>query len=220
MTNESTQEPKPRLCKFCRQEIDPKAIVCPHCRHRLTKSTWALWLILVIVVGLVGGAVWLAGKLSEEREETVKGLNRDAQGLRDTRALIKEVTRGPSEPQAGNTPVVRPSNLTVLEAPYFALEYQNNEVRSDRQYKGRTVAVKGVVASVGKDIRDEPYIALFGPDEITQVQCYFDKADEGKLARLNTGDIVTVAGTCDGKFGNVRMKHCWKYAETVRAGRP
>lgn len=102
--------------------------------------------------------------------------------------------------------VITVSAVDLLKA------YDENEVKADNLYKGKTLEVTGDVKSIGKDILDKVYITLGDKDEtfaIISVQCYFkDDAEIDKVAELSEGDKVTVVGTGDGGTLNVMMKNC------------
>jgi len=100
--------------------------------------------------------------------------------------------------------------IEAMSARRLVKAYENNEVKADRLYKGVRLKVYGKVASVGKDIRDKPYVVLVDSDSSSfgRVQCYFDKEDE--LAKLNKNQRLTIEGTGAGLglFGNVLLTDC------------
>lgn len=84
-----------------------------------------------------------------------------------------------------------------LTADALFAAYKANEVAADEKYKGKLLKVSGVVKSIGKDVMDEPYIALRASDnEFETVNAYFTKSDIENLAKLSKGQDVTV--TCRG----------------------
>jgi hypothetical protein len=93
-----TQTPIPskegRVCKFCRMGIDPKAIVCPHCQHRLTKSTWFIWLVLGLVLSLCVGGFMLANEMNKDREQSLQRVNKDTSDLKAELQDIKAAKEG------------------------------------------------------------------------------------------------------------------------------
>jgi hypothetical protein len=40
------------------------------------------------------------------------------------------------------------------------------------------------------------------------VQCHFTGARAVSVTRLKKGQLVTLVGRCDGKFGNVMLREC------------
>jgi len=88
--------------------------------------------------------------------------------------------------------------------------YKNNEVGGDNKYKGRPVQVSGVVFEIKKDILDKPYIILCPTHKRSYpaMHALFDSSANNKLAALNKGDSVVVAGVVDGLMFNVLLKDC------------
>ena len=103
----------------------------------------------------------------------------------------------------------------LANAPKFTLTasqlynaYENNEVAADNKYKGEIVLISGTIEDIGKDILDKPYITLVTGNILFNVQCYFEKSNEGQFASLSKGQRVKVKGVVDGKFGNVTVEDC------------
>lgn len=112
-----------------------------------------------------------------------------------------------SAPQS-STPEVQAIEITSVE---LLEAYNKNGVNADNLYKGKLLAVSGIVSSIDKDILDEIYVTINagGAYDIVSVQCYFkDKAEIEKVAALNKGQEITIIGTCDGSLINVQMKKC------------
>ena len=105
-----------------------------------------------------------------------------------------------------------------IAANKLMAEYQKNEIAADERYKGKLLAVTGIVANVGKGIDDTAYVALVTGDMIFKIQCFFEKKDNAALAQLGSGVEVTVIGWCDGKIkeGNVVLKKCALKAQLVK----
>jgi hypothetical protein len=88
--------------------------------------------------------------------------------------------------------------------------YKANEISADAKYKGKLVEITGTVDNIQKDIMDTAYVTFaLGQYEIVhQVQCYFNRKNEGQLADISKGDRLTVRGTVDGGSLNVLVKNC------------
>jgi tetratricopeptide (TPR) repeat protein len=97
-----------------------------------------------------------------------------------------------------------------VAADKLMAEYQKNEIAADTRYKGKMLAVTGIVINVGKGIGDTAYVALVTGDIIFKIQCFFEKQDDAVLAQLGSGVQVTIIGWCEGKIkeGNVVLKKC------------
>lgn len=104
-------------------------------------------------------------------------------------------------------------------------EYLQNEVSADLKYQDEEIAVRGMISTIANDdYSGNPYITfttlnnysfnqgLIEKDET--IKCYFSNDDAREIAGLNSGDMVTVKGLCqgysglDGKIGIVILKDC------------
>ena len=47
---------------------------------------------------------------------------------------------------------------------------------------------------------DDVYVVL--ADWPGKIKCYFAKSNAGQASQLSKGEVITVKGMCDGKFGN------------------
>lgn len=75
--------------------------------------------------------------------------------------------------------------------------YEANEVSADEQYKGKKMAVTGVVGNIGKDILDNPYISL-KVDYFQSVNCYFSDKNNKIISQISKGQKVIIIGECAG----------------------
>ena len=85
--------------------------------------------------------------------------------------------------------------------------YRNNELAADAQFKGKWASISGKVATIGKDMMDDPYIAFEGPI-LGSVQCFLAPESVDKAAKISPGEIAFVIGKGEGKFGNVLFRDC------------
>ena len=93
----------------------------------------------------------------------------------------------------------------TLSAAALAQTYDNNEVRADGNFKGKTFYVEGRVTDIKKDMLGDIYVILEGAG-FRDVQCFFDDPDTA--ARLDRGAKVTFRGECRGLMMNVLMYDC------------
>ena len=116
----------------------------------------------------------------------------------------------------------RPTYLTVVDASVVLAAYESNEIGADQTYKNRIIAVQGVVAGVGRDDTGEAYVGLgWTGHPNAAIKGYFGKDDEGLIANLHPGSVVTVAGICESggfasftegeKLNMVFLHKCWVY---------
>jgi tRNA_anti-like len=100
-------------------------------------------------------------------------------------------------------------SLPEISALELATRYDSNEIAADQSFKGKEIIVNGVVENVGKDILDEMYVALVGPEgSIRGVQCFFSDDHAGQLASLSQGQHVRLQGEVSGLMMNVLVKDC------------
>jgi hypothetical protein len=100
-------------------------------------------------------------------------------------------------------------SLPEISALDLATRYDSNEIAADQSFKGKEFIVTGVVENVGKDITDEMYVALAGPeDSIGGVQCFFSDDHAEQLASLSQGQHVRLKGEVGGLMINVLVKNC------------
>ncbi|MDD5639680.1 MAG: hypothetical protein PHR47_02640 [Candidatus Pacebacteria bacterium] len=100
-------------------------------------------------------------------------------------------------------------SYTKVTAFDLASEYKANQVAADEKYKNKTIEVSGTIYNIGKDILDTPYIALSGADITTNVQCMFEKSDQGQLANLSKDTKIVLRGKVSGQVVfNVLLNNC------------
>jgi hypothetical protein len=103
-----------------------------------------------------------------------------------------------------------PPSAVVRAADLFQ-EYKDDEAAADQKYKGKTIDVVGVVASAGKDVLSTRYVTLEvskNRSESFSLQCFFSDKDANTAANVKRGDWVKIRGRCEGKPGNIVLKHC------------
>jgi hypothetical protein len=99
---------------------------------------------------------------------------------------------------------------TNMTARRLAAEYSANEVAADNKYKGKRVAVTGVVTQISKDIADEIFIVLStGDNPFEGVQAYLGKGTATEAAKLSKGQKVGLVCSVDGMMvGHVVLRDC------------
>jgi tRNA_anti-like len=113
------------------------------------------------------------------------------------------------EPPSEVTPA---SNVPVplkVSAIQLYVDYKRNEVAADNVYKGRSLAVQGVVASINKDFRDKIYIQLAALSKFESVQAHLDEGNESNAAALQRGQSVSLLCTGGGMIiGSPMLEKC------------
>jgi hypothetical protein len=114
---------------------------------------------------------------------------------------------GPSSP----TPLYSPQDATKVAAHDLFAAYVKDKTAANGLYKGKLLAVSGVIARVGTDpIFKAPEVIISGgaKDPNRGVDCVFDTRYASQVATLRKGQAVTVLGKCDGYAVNVVLLHC------------
>ena len=102
--------------------------------------------------------------------------------------------------------IIKEREDQTIKAPNLTASYDENEVKADENFKGKTFFVEGTVRDIKKDILDDIYVILEGDQMFRDVQCFFD--DKNTASQLQKGMRVTFQGKCDGLMINVLMKNC------------
>ena len=99
-------------------------------------------------------------------------------------------------------------------------QFDKNELKGNRLYKGKVIAVKGLIENVGLDIMNNPYVALSGGGGIRSFQGFIDKKDEVSMLfaeNLIKGQEITLVCKVKGLFGNVLGEKCYLLVPRVEA---
>lgn len=56
-----------KTCKYCQEEINKKAKICPKCGKKQGKKKWLIVLVVIVVIGIV--ASMMGGSSEEERQK-------------------------------------------------------------------------------------------------------------------------------------------------------
>lgn len=161
----------------------------------------------IILLGGILATGAAVSKIADSAKDGAKDMDAGQESQPTTKRGNKTVTTTAPE---------KPKDLFVCTPEQLIQVYEENAVNADKQVKGKLLAVRGDVQSIGKDIMNKPYVTLKGgTSRLRSVQCMFSKNDEAALAPLRQGDTVTIAGTCSGKMMNVILHDCWFYEETA-----
>jgi hypothetical protein len=102
------------------------------------------------------------------------------------------------------------ANPVAVSATELLQAYDTNGLAADSRFKGKWLEVRGEVADVARVVT--PYVKLKdkGRTKPGSVGCAFEERQEPEIARLKTGDQVTIRGKCDGKSvgEDVRLEKC------------
>lgn len=169
--SEEKENGKTKQCKYCKQEIDTKAKICPHCRKKQTPSGCLIAVIAVVVIIVIA----IAGSAMSGGEKTNTGVSTD--GANSTSAAQQEIT------------------YTAYSVSELMNDLNTNAMNASDKYKGQYVELTGRLSTIDSDGN---YISLLPEDDqfaITGVTCYF-QSDEQRTAvkDATVGDTLVVKG--------------------------
>jgi hypothetical protein len=183
-------------CSECDHEVSEKAEACPKCGNPIApvrrapmaaqptspvKKTVSGARKLLGVVALVVVVGALISTMSNHSDNSA------------SQASSGDATQTAQAPE----PAPPPEETITISAADIYTQYKANEVLADSKYKGKKLAVRGVVAEIGKDFTDDPYVRLSAGEDFDWVQASFSKDNNGELAKLQKGQTITI--TCHGK---------------------
>lgn len=97
-------------------------------------------------------------------------------------------------------------DAVFIDAIKLSADYIANEVKADKDYKGRTLVVTGRIQEITKGIAGDIYVVFTGANKQRVILCEFNH--EEKAATLGKNDIISLRGTCDGLMGSILMNNC------------
>lgn len=97
----------------------------------------------------------------------------------------------PSESASKEVEAATPVNAVKLWS-----DYQANEVAADNLYKGRRLAVSGIVTAIKKDFADNVYVTFQSPNEFEQVHVSLKPEFQNMASQLQIGEPLVA--TCTG----------------------
>ena len=88
-----------------------------------------------------------------------------------------------------------------------------NAVAADTKYKGKFVQVTGKFGTAQKAPLLGYAVQVLPEDsdgvELTGVECFVVESAQADVAKMQTGEIVTLQGNCDGQvLGQVKLSKC------------
>lgn len=190
-----------KVCKVCGKEIAKKTKKCIHCgadqrnffaRHKIL--TGVLVIVVLIIIASLGG---------DADPNSKDATKQDKSGGDSVESSV--TSEEDSDEQSKNV-----EEIIAIAAKQLQDEYDANEVRADKEYKGKMAEVTGVVESIDVMFGQTSVLLTGGGDfEITGVQCFFkDEQEIEKVEELNKGDEITIIGKVGGKSVNVHLEDC------------
>ncbi len=96
--------------------------------------------------------------------------------------------------------------LTIKVEKLFK-EYIENEVTIEAKFKDKIIQVSGVVQEMRKDGFEDFSVVLY-QDGLKKVQCIFSEENRKEVAKISTGNKVTIKGKCDSFSWGITLKYC------------
>ena len=165
-------EEKTKKCKHCKMDIPKDAKICPHCRKK-QKSGILKWVVLILIIGVVIGAV-----TGEDKS---------------TDSTTKQTEATASDSQKQESESIEYTSVSVND---MIDALNNNAMGASDKYKGKYLEITGKLTNIDAAGK---YIDLMadGDFEIIGVQCYIKNDDQkAKIASMSKGDTVTLKGKC------------------------
>lgn len=165
-------EEKTKKCKHCKMDIPKDAKICPHCRKK-QKSGILKWGVLILIIGVVIGAVAGEDKSAD--------------------STTKQTEAAASDSQKKESESIEYTSVSVND---MMDALNNNAMGASDKYKGKYLEITGKLTNIDAAGK---YIDLMadGDFEIIGVQCYIKNDDQkAKIASMSKGDTVTLKGKC------------------------
>ena len=165
-------EEKTKKCKHCKMDIPKDAKICPHCRKK-QKSGILKWVVLILIIGVVIGAVTGEDKSAD--------------------STTKQTEATASDNQKQESESIEYTSVSVND---MMDALNNNAMGASDKYKGKYLEITGKLTNIDAAGK---YIDLMadGDFEIIGVQCYIKNDDQkAKIASMSKGDTVTMKGKC------------------------
>lgn len=94
------------------------------------------------------------------------------------------------------------SGCIEITAHQLCDAYENNEVRADEVYKGRTLVITGRVDSISKDVMNDMFVSLSTPYYCLHVRGNIPDSQKANMAVISKGDKITIRCTGGGLWIN------------------
>lgn len=190
-------------CPECSKQISDQSTTCPHCGYPIRskqvdsftnqiqpkasvpKSYGCGTFILLVVIGLI--------------------VYQCASSYSDYQERVQEHSEPPAEQ------VTKSIDLET-KASTMINTYEDNEVRADAIYKGKTLKVTGIVHSISSDINDKAIVHLAPKGDeyaFTSVHASGDRNFHNQAINLSKGTMITIICIGDGEvLGSPLLKNC------------
>lgn len=162
-----------------------------------------LWTVGIVVFLAILGPQMAAKRAREARAKTVSSVPLPTQDPYDMHIQKSGANTPPESPKPQEPEMIKVSARKLWS------DYQANEVRADRKYRGKQLKVAGSVNCVTKDVFGHVFVGLEAENPYMPVHAYVTSDEIGKTEALSKGNKVTVA--CEGAgmmVGSPMLQDC------------
>lgn len=106
----------------------------------------------------------------------------------------QQATAPPGAAQSTPHPRLTPTNSEPIKADHYkiTLSYLTNGVAANDEYKGKLVDVSGDAGTISEEGGEIFVMFNWGEGSPPVVTCYFDPSERASVARLHSGQKVTL----------------------------
>lgn len=216
-------------CPECKGKVSNTVETCPHCGFVLSKNgaqgegapsknawvprtgkQWAGWAVIaalavtIFMVDGQGGDIRSENSTASSNPDK-KNLASESFMSENALAISKKLLEDDvSSFYEGKSSFIGDSLLRKsikIKASEYASAYENNEIEADNRFKGKSIAVTGLVTGINKGFMDEVYLTFRGVNSFSDVTASYIASDSVKkeLSTYSKGDVVKALCKGDGK---------------------
>ncbi|EPR9223812.1 TPA: OB-fold protein [Citrobacter amalonaticus] len=125
------------------------------------------------------------------------------------RVMIKSIFEYDTLSHINNGNGIFDVDIISVTADKIYNDYDANEARGDKSYKGKMIAISGTVEKIRSTLGDVPSVTLSAGGSFSGVSLYFAKEFESLAIDLNKGDSIRYVCNGDGSImGDPVLREC------------
>lgn len=165
-SNQSINNVSTKQCKKCKEQINTKAKVCPHCRAKQGLPIWLVIIIIIIVFGLLFG-----GGSEEETLDSNSGSSNNPSQTTETIEYIK-VSKDDLDEALGN-----------------------NAAAAKDTYNKKYVEVTGKLGTIDSDLSYISLMSSTNEWDFNGIHCTIKNAEQKNIVKtLSKDQEITIKG--------------------------
>ena len=192
-------------CPDCKTKVSTSAESCPKCGRPVTDTdrtppakpkrwqTILAGLFVLAILGIMFGPKDKKPATPPATEQSSAAANPCA-GVNTIEDWNKASTLWRT-----NNPQCKPKEdaqkHTIVSAPALFNAFAQNEVAADQKYKGKRVAIEGIIYKIEKSPLGYPELVFDVSYGINTVKCQFSKDNMDRIANMSKGQRVVLIGT-------------------------